>query len=204
MLYPCTSLNQPRSLRTRRRGRSISGLALATFLIALPGCISASAPKTAATLNGEAMYSPQPWVTSRPVNITARVNAIQGALGAVQAAQASLMEYQYARADAHNQRQARISAYNSHVYHERLKAEEAERQKWAEYNAQHRPPVPFGALNPVLDGVPDTFNHDGWNLGVAVAGWVGMQDAQLRQMRVDINTNVRMPPPPKPPRHKKK
>ncbi|MEM7329300.1 MAG: hypothetical protein AAF437_11210 [Pseudomonadota bacterium] len=150
------------------------------------------------------MYSPQPWVTSRPVNITARVNAIQGALGAVQAAQASFLEYQHARADAYNQQQARISAYNSHVYYERLRAEEAERQKWAEYNAQHRPAQRVGAFNPILGVVPDTFNYDGWEFGVQIAGWIGMQDAAQRQLRIDMNSNMRTPPPPKPPRSRYK
>ncbi len=203
MFNQSTSRDQAYAQLTRHWGRCLTGLTLAVLLVSLPGCISASAPKTTAALNGEAMYSQQPWAKNQPVNITARLNAIQGALGAVQAAQASFIEYQHARADAHNQRQARISAYNSHVYHKRLRAEEAERQKWAEYDAQNRPSVALGAINPVLDGVPDTFNHDGWNLGVAVAGWVGMQDAAQRQIRIDLNSNVRTPPPPKPPRHKK-
>lgn len=87
-------------------------------------CISASAPKSDAALIGEAMYSPQPWVNSKPVNITARVGAIQGALSAVQSASDSYVAYQFAQADAFNRQQARKAALSSQQYYARLRAEE--------------------------------------------------------------------------------
>lgn len=124
-----TPAAQHRSLCNRRRSSGLATLSMAGLLVLLPGCISANAPETVRTMNGEAMYAPQPWATSKPVNITARVNALQGALGAVQSASNSYVQYQQQRADAHNLRQARISAYKTHQYNMRLKAEEDARLK---------------------------------------------------------------------------
>ena len=194
-----TIFNQHLLVRSRRRNRALTGFVLATFLVALPGCISASAPKTAASLNGEAMYEPQPWVNSKPVNITGRLNAIQGALSAAGAAHASFVEYKIAQADEYNQRQERKRALESQRYHARLRAEEEERQRQLALSHQYRQSKP-GAFEITLENFPDSFNHEGWELGVQLAGWIGMQDAQLRQLRVDTNTNMRSSPPPKPPR----
>jgi len=107
-----------------KRSGALTTISIASVAFLLPGCISASAPKTAASMNGEAMYAAQPWANSKPVNITARVSAIQGALSAVQTASNSYVDYQRARADTHNRQQARMAAYESHKYHERIRVEE--------------------------------------------------------------------------------
>ena len=198
-----TIFNQHLLVRSRRRNRALSGFVLATFLVMLPGCVSASAPKTAASLNGEAMYEPQPWVNSKPVNITGRLNAIQGALSAAGAAHASFVEYKIAQADEYNQRQERKRALESQRYHARLRAEEEERQRQLALSNQYRPQV-LGSFNPIVGVVPDTFNYDGWEFGVQIAGWIGMQDAAQRQLRIDMNSNMRTPTPPKPPRPRPK
>lgn len=160
-------------------------------------CISASAPKSDPALIGEAMYSPQPWVDSKPVNITARVSAIQGFASAVQTASNAYVEYQSAQADAFNRRQARQSALATQRYYARLQAEEDRLRAIRESEAAVRI---VGQVRPTsLVTAPYVWDSSGWDLGVAIAGWVGMQDAQLRQMRVDINTNMTAPPPPPPP-----
>ncbi len=185
----------------RRRAGALTTIFIASFLFLFPGCISASAPKTAATLNGEAMYAAQPWANSKPVNITARVSAIQGALSAVQTASNSYVDYQIARADTHNRRQARLAAYESHKYHERLRADEERLRAIREREAAYR--LPGSIKTGTIDAGPlPEWDSTGWDLGVAVAGWVGMQDAQLRRMRVDINTNMISRPPPSPPNRK--
>lgn len=164
-------------------------------------CISASAPKTDATMIGEAMYSPQPWVNSKPVNITARVSAIQGELSAVQSASNSYVEYQVAQADEFNQRQARKAALESQRYYERLQAEDDRLRAIRESEAAVRVVGQVKPTSIITD--PYVWDSSGWELGVAIAGWVGMQDAQLRKLRVDINTNMIAPPPPPPPVRKR-
>lgn len=201
MIDQFTPQAQHRQLYSPRRRGAAASLSLACLLVLLPGCISASAPKTAATLNGEAMYAPVPWASSKPVNITARVSAVQGALNAVQAASNSYVQYQQIRADTHNQQQARISAYKSHQYHQRLRAEEDRLRAIREREAA-MPRVVTGKPQAIVVGPIPEWDSTGWDLGVAVAGWVGMQDAQLRQMRVDINTNMISRPPPPPPNRK--
>ena len=189
MIDQFTPQAQHRQLCSRHRCDTVATLSLASLLVLLPGCISASAPKTAATLNGEAMYAPVPWASSKPVNITARVSAVQGALGAVQAASNSYVQYQQIRADTHNQQQARISAYKSHQYHQSLRAE-ADRLK-AIRDREAAVPRVMSVKPQVIDGGPlPEWDSTGWDLGVAVAGWVGMQDAQLRNLRVQINTDM--------------
>lgn len=204
MIDQFTKQAQHQQLCSRRRSGAAATLSLASLLVLLPGCISAGAPKTAATLNGEAMYAPVPWASSKPVNITARVSAVQGALSAVQAASNSYVQYQQIRADTHNQQQARISAYKSHQYHQSLRAEEA-RLKAIRDREAAMPLVQGIKPQGIIVGPIPEWDSSGWDLGVAVAGWVGMQDAQLRQMRVDINTNmITRPPPPPPPNRKGK
>lgn len=204
MIDQFTKQAQHQQLCWRPRTGAAATLSLASLLVLLPGCISASAPKTAATLNGEAMYAPVPWASSKPVNITARVSAVQGALSAVQAASNSYVQYQQIRAEAHNQQQARISAYKSHQYHQSLRAEEA-RLKAIRDREAAMPLVQGVKPQGIIVGPIPEWDSSGWDLGVAVAGWVGMQDAQLRQMRVDINTNmITRPPPPPPPNRKGK
>jgi len=203
MIDQFTPQAQYRQLRPRRRNGAATTLFIASLLVLLPGCISASAPKTTATLNGEAMYAPAAWASSKPVNITARVRAVQGALGAVQAASNSYVQYQQIRADTHNQQQARISAYKSHQYHQSLRAEEARLNAIRDREAA-MPLVRGVKPQGIIVGPIPEWDSSGWDLGVAVAGWVGMQDAQLRQMRVDINTNMISRPPPPPPNRKGK
>jgi len=124
MSYHLLTKERSRTQDRRQQNGAMTAIFIVSLALLLPGCISASAPKTAANMNGEGMYAPQPWANSKPVNITARVSAIQGALSAVQTASNSYVDYQTARADTHNRRQARLAAYESHKYHERLRTED--------------------------------------------------------------------------------
>lgn len=188
--------------------RTLSNHLKISVLVALAwsttACISASAPKTEAGLIGEAMYSPQPWANSKPVNITARVNTIQSALSAVQSVSDTYAQFQRDVADARYQREARSAAYESHLYFQRLREEEA-RLAAIRQNDQRIGQVRIGTPQAIRAGPLPEWDRTGWDLGVAVAGWVGMQDAQLRSLRVQINTDmVRQPPPPPPPNRRGK
>jgi hypothetical protein len=145
-------------------------------------CISASAPKTSSALNGEAMYAPQPWAHGKPVNITARLGSIQSTLSAVQTASNSYFQYQQDRVDANNKRKARSLAYESHLYYQRLQDEE-DRLRAIQEREAATPQRVIAKPPPINVGPIPEWDSTGWDLGVAVAGWVGMQDAQLRQIR---------------------
>lgn len=159
-----------RKRKADRRIGPLTAISVASLLALLPGCVSASAPKTAASMNGEAMYTSQPWANSKPVNITARVNALQGALGAAQIASNSYLQYQQQRADAHNQRQARISAYKSHQYKMRLQAEEDARVR-ALLAAQNAPRT--GKIKPasIVLGPAPTMADYAEDIGNSVMGY---------------------------------
>ena len=140
----------------------LRALLIVPLLFASAGCMSASAPKTAANLNGEAMYAPHAWANSQPVNITARLNAIQGALNSVQIAAADYFAYQQQRADTFNAQQARMAEYESRIYHRRLEEEAAERERLRALASQNRV-FKIGTVNPV-DG-------PGFNFAAHDAAW---------------------------------
>ncbi|MEZ5945581.1 MAG: hypothetical protein R3C13_00080 [Hyphomonas sp.] len=94
------------------------------------------------------MYAPRAWASSEPVDITGRLNAIQGALSSVQAAANDYFAYQQQRADTLNALQARMSEYNSRIYHRRLEEEAAEREQLAALASQNRV-FKMGTVNPV-------------------------------------------------------
>lgn len=147
---------------TPRRTSWAKGAALAAASLALAGCVSPGAPKTAATLNGEAMYAPRAWAESQPVNITARLNAVQSALNSVQVAANDYFAYQQQRADTFNAQQARMSEYKSRIYHRRLEEEAAERERLRALASQNRV-FKIGTVNPV-DG-------PGFNFAAHDAAW---------------------------------
>lgn len=155
---------------TRTLSKHLKIPMLCALVWSTTACISASAPKTEAGLIGEAMYSPQPWVNSTPVNITARVSAIQGALSAVQSASNSYVEYQVAQADAFNRRQARKAALESQQYYTRLQAEEDRLRAIREREAAVRP---VGKLAPisVVAGAAPTMADYADEIGDAVMGY---------------------------------
>lgn len=140
----------------------MKALPLAIASLALAGCVSPGAPKTSASLNGEAMYAPRAWASSEPVDITGRLNAIQGALSSVQAAANDYFAYQQQRADTLNAQQARMSEYKSRIYHRRLEEEAAERERLRALASQNRV-FKMGTVNPV-DG-------PGFNFAAHDAAW---------------------------------
>lgn len=112
----------------RRTGWAVVAPLAAAGLL-LVGCMSPGAPKTAANLNGEAMYAPRAWANSEPVNISARLNAVSAAVSSLQATSDQYFANQQARADTFNAQQARKAEYESRIYHRRLEEEAAERER---------------------------------------------------------------------------
>lgn len=162
--------------------RTVSKTLKIPLLIALAwstsACISASAPKSEADLIGEAMYAPQPWVHSTPVNITARVSAIQGALSAVQSASNSYVQYQVAQADTFNRRQARKAALKSQQYYARLKAEEDRLRAIRESEATMRPVGKVAPISIVVGPAPtmadyaDEIGDAAMGYAKSMRGWI--------------------------------
>lgn len=112
--------------------------AIIPVFLASVGCVSASAPKTPASLNGEAMYAPRAWAGSKPVNITGRLNAAQGAVSTLQATTNQYFASQQMRYDDLNAQQARKAEYESRIYHRRLEEEAAERERLRALASQNR------------------------------------------------------------------
>jgi hypothetical protein len=182
MDHQLTRHNQQKPKSPHRPKKALAALSIVSLLVVIPGCISASAPKTSSSLNGEAMYAPQPWAHGKPVNITARLGSIQSTLSAVQTASNSYFQYQQDRVDANNKRKARSLAYESHLYYQRLQDEE-DRLRAIQEREAATPQRVIAKPPPINVGPIPEWDSTGWDLGVAVAGWVGMQDAQLRQIR---------------------
>ena len=186
------------------RLKSAAVPALAILSVFLPACVSASPPKTSAQMIGEAMYTTHPWADTEPVNITARMNAVQGALAAVGSAQQSYHDYRMGQAAAFNERaflKAEYARYEAGMRKQQAAVAEAARLRaLAEQDARS---LAVSREPPRIAASPE-WDSSGWDLGVAVAGWVGMQDDALRRLRVHINTQtVSAPPPPPPPRRYK-
>ncbi|MGV6820197.1 MAG: hypothetical protein ACWA5T_06820 [Parvularcula sp.] len=179
-------------------------LSVVAAVVLVSGCVSSAPPDTAATEIGEQMYVVHPWAETEPVNITGRMNALQGALAGVSSAQQAYFDFKMAQADAFNRRaflKAEYARNEAALRRQREKAAEAARLRALAEQDTQRGRI---AIKPPKLAASPEWDSSGWDFGVAIAGWVGMQDDALRNMRVEMNTQARpAPPPPPPPRRTK-
>jgi len=142
---------------------------LATLCTTMTACISASAPKTSAQMNGEAMYTTQPWADTKPVNITDRLNAVQGVVAAMQSAQTSYYDFKITQANAFNERaflRAEIARHDAEL---RRRLEQAEAARIKAGAEQPRSPIKGVKAKPVA-GTVATFSDYAWEIGTSIIG----------------------------------
>ena len=140
---------------------------LATLCTTMTACISASAPTTSVQLNGEAMYTTQPWADTKPVNITGRLNTVQGAVATMRSAQTSYYDFKITQANAFNERaflRAEIARHDAEL---RRRLEQAEAARIKAEAEQSRPPIKGVKAKPVAGTVP-TFSDYAWEIGTSI------------------------------------
>jgi hypothetical protein len=143
--------------------------------VAAAGCASTKAPQSRFA-NAESMYTQQPWAQKPPTNITARFNAIQGALAGAQLAVNSYYDASLAGYRAHNDRvflQAEI-ARNQAAMNRELQ-ERLEEERLAALRAEPPRIVTLGKIDPATAPVDFGGFIGGHEVGQAVAGWMRVQ-----------------------------